>query len=324
MEASVQVETRPPAASPAGGVITWNITVLSGGPSDEREVSLASGQAVSEALRARGHRVTLRDIGPEDLSALDIPADMVFIALHGAFGEDGTIQRILEERGIVFCGSGATASALAMNKVAAKLRLLEHDLPTPTFDVATAARIHHVVSRWRTPAVVKPVSSGSSVDTHIVRHAGGLRQAVEQVVGRHGEALVEEYIEGPELTVGILGRTALPVCQICTKREFYDYQAKYIDDDTKYLFDVDLPARLLESVQAMSVEAVAALGCRDLARVDWMVDQVTHQPTILEINTIPGFTNHSLVPKAAARIGLSFEDLCQQIVDLTMQRAHTG
>jgi D-alanine-D-alanine ligase len=301
-----------------------DILVLSGGPSDEREVSLASGRAVHDALARKRHRVRRCDITPDDLSALDAPVDFVFIALHGTFGEDGAVQAILEKRGIPYCGSDSVASALAMNKVASKNRFVERGLPTPPFDVATEERVGPVIARWRTPAVVKPIASGSSVDTYIVRDAGQLRQAVERVVSRNREALIEEYIEGPELTVGILGERALPVCQIRTQREFYNYEAKYIDDETEYLFDIALPEPLLSRVQDLSIKAAQALGCRDFCRVDWMVDHLTHEPLILEINTIPGFTSHSLLPKAAARLGLSFDDLCQRIVALGMKRGQNG
>jgi D-alanine-D-alanine ligase len=310
-------------ASAAAPTTYLDITVLSGGPSGEREVSLASGQAVCRALAGRKHRVSLRDISPADTSALDRPADFVFIALHGEFGEDGTVQRMLDQRGIRYCGSDAEASALAMNKVAAKRRFLEAEINTPAFDVADESRIQRVASRWRTPVVVKPVGAGSSLDTFIAQGAGELREALERVVRKHGQALVEEYVKGPELTVGILGDQALPVCQIRTTREFYNYEAKYIDDDTEYLFEVDLPDALLARVQGLSVQAMRVLGCRDFGRADWMVDELTHEPFLLEINTIPGFTSHSLLPKAAARVGISFDELCQRIVDLGMERPGT-
>ena len=142
--------------------------------------------------------------------------------------------------------------------------------------------------------------------------------AASDVVDRYGEALVEQYIDGNELTVGILGERALPVCEIRTKREFYDYDAKYIDDDTQYLFDLDLPTALLERVQALSIDAHRALGCCVFSRVDWMVDAATLEPFVLEVNTIPGFTSHSLLPKAAARVGMSFEQLCGRIVELSL------
>jgi D-alanine-D-alanine ligase len=140
------------------------------------------------------------------------------------------------------------------------------------------------------------------------------------MVKRHETALVEELIEGPELTVGVIGQRALPVIEIRTKRAFYDYQAKYIDEDTQYVFDIDLPERLLVRMQELSLQATEALGCRDFCRVDWMVDRVTHEPYLLEINTIPGFTSHSLLPKAAAAAGIPFDELCQRIVESALTR----
>ena len=297
-----------------------DITVLSGGPSDERQVSLASGSAIAAALARLGHRVTVCDISPDDLSALDRPADLVFVALHGEFGEDGQLQLELEKRGIPFTGTGSVASALTMDKVKTKTKLVGVGLPTPRFDVARVARIAQVAARWRLPVVVKPVDSGSSVDTHMVHDRNRFLDALNDVVQKHERALIEELIEGPELTVGIIGERALPVIEIRTTREFYDYQAKYIDDQTQYLFDISLPEAVLERIQQMSLRAANVLGCRDFCRVDWMVDAVTHEPYILEINTIPGFTSHSLLPKAAARVGISFDELCQQIVTMAMRR----
>ncbi len=299
---------------------THDITVLLGGPSEEREVSLNSGRAVASALRNCGHRVTTSDISPDDLSALDRSADLVFIALHGAFGEDGQLQAILEERRIPYVGSNAVASQLAMDKAASKNRFEECGIPTPAYKVIHAAQINQAVSCWKLPTVIKPVDQGSSVDTMIVRDAFGFQSAVERVVGKYGSCLIEEYIKGPELTVGILGNDALPVCEIRTPREFYDYKAKYIEDTTEYLFDLDLPEALLSEVQTFSLEAHRALGCTDFSRVDWMVDEASGRPYILEINTIPGFTDHSLLPKAAQRVGISFDQLCQRIIEMAMAR----
>ncbi|MFH0982976.1 MAG: D-alanine--D-alanine ligase [Planctomycetota bacterium] len=299
---------------------TLNITVLAGGPSDEREVSLNSGKAVYGALARLGHRVVMRDISPDDLSALHEPADCIFIALHGAFGEDGQLQRILERGGKRYCGCDSASSALAMDKVEAKKRFVTGGIPTPRFDVVKKPRIAAVVAAWPLPAVVKPVRSGSSVDTSIVRERSGLADTLNAVVSKHGDALIEQYIDGPELTVGLLDGRPLPPLQIRPKRAFYDYRAKYLDDDTEYLFDIDLPVEVLEHVQELSVRAHDALGCRDFCRVDWMVDHRTHEPFVLEINTIPGFTGHSLLPKAAARVGISFDELCQRIVMMAMRR----
>jgi D-alanine-D-alanine ligase len=311
------------AADTHDQVTALDITVLHGGVGGEREVSLISGRAVADALRRRGHHVSLRDVTPGNLAALAIPADCVFIALHGTFGEDGTVQRLLEERGIPYCGSGPLASEIAMNKVAAKQRFVEEGVPTPRFALvrpSTATDIEQVLATWPLPAVVKPVASGSSVDTFIVRERAAFERALQHVVGDYGEALVEAYIQGPELTVGVVGRRALPACQIRTKREFYNYQAKYVDDDTEYLFDIDLPGDLLARVGELSLRAFEALGCRDFGRIDWMIDAATLEPYVLEINTIPGFTGHSLLPKAAGRIGISFDELCERIVALALRR----
>ena len=304
----------------ANRIATLDITVLAGGPSLEREVSLDSGRMINAALARLGHNVTMRDIGPEDLSALEVPADVVFIALHGTFGEDGTLQGILDKRGIVYTGSGAEVSALAMDKVHTKARFIENDIPTPRFDVAKPARIGEAVKTFMPPVVVKPRDSGSSVDTHIARDRAAFRSALDAVLSRYGVALVEEYVNGPELTVSILAGRALPVCQIRTRRGFYDYQAKYVDDDTEYLFDIDLPAEVLVRVQRESERAHAALGCRDFSRVDWMVDTATLDPYAIEVNTIPGFTGHSLLPKAAARAGTPYDALCQEIVEMALSR----
>lgn len=299
---------------------TLDITLLMGGPGAEREVSLHSGQAISSALRRLGHHVTEADISPTDLSALERPADIVFIALHGTFGEDGQLQRVLEGRGIPFVGSGSVASELSMNKARAKNCFCEHGVPTPRYQVVNSANINEVLNCWRLPVVIKPIDQGSSVDTYIEKDAFGFQSALARVLARYGRCLIEEYIRGPELTVGILGNCALPVCEIRTNRAFYDYHAKYLDDDTQYLFELNLDPRLLQQVQLDSVRAHQALGCADFSRVDWMVDAVSGKPYALEVNTIPGFTDHSLLPKAAHRAGIDFDALCQRIIELALDR----
>ena len=299
---------------------TLDITVLAGGPGAEREVSLNSGRAVYEALIRLGHHVALCDINPDDLSALDRPVDIFFIALHGEFGEDGELQAELDARGLPYCGSGAAASRMAMDKATAKRRFQRHGIPTPAYEIVDRRNLAGMSSRFATPAVLKPVAAGSSVDTRIIRSPDDLQANAAELVERYGQALVERYIAGPELTVGILGEEALPVCEIRTDREFYDYEAKYLDDDTRYLFDLDLPPALLKRVQVLSLGAHDALGCSVFSRVDWMVDSETLDPFVLEINTIPGFTSHSLLPKAAARIGISFDHLCQRIVELSLAK----
>ena len=317
-DTAVAPATPPQKHTTAPRTTTLDITVLAGGPGVEREVSLLSGRAVCEALSRCGHRVARRDIDPDDLSALDHPADIVFVALHGEFGEDGTVQAELDARGLRYTGSGASASRLAMDKVEAKRCFKRAQIPTPPYELVDRNRLAGLSTRFKAPAVIKPVASGSSVDTTIAHTPDELEAAAAGVVAGHGDALIERCIVGPELTVGILGELALPVCEIRTKREFYDYQAKYIDEDTQYLFDLDLPAALLERVQKLSVAAHKALGCRVFSRVDWMVDAETLEPFVLEVNTIPGFTSHSLLPKSAARIGMSFDELCQRIVESSL------
>lgn len=294
-----------------------DITVLAGGPGAEREVSLESGRAVHEALSRIGHNAALCDIGPDDLGALARHADFVFIAMHGEFGEDGTIQGLLDQRRVAYAGSGTAASRMAFDKVESKRRFQALNINTPPFELLDAQDCERITRRFELPAVVKPVASGSSVDTIIARDRDQLINAAMTVTEKYGHALLERYIAGPELTVGILGDTALPVCQIKTKREFYNYQAKYLDDDTQYLFDLDLPAELIRQVELLGLAAHRALGCRVFSRVDIMVDETTSEPFVLEVNTIPGFTSHSLLPKSAARVGIGFDELCQRIVELS-------
>jgi D-alanine-D-alanine ligase len=293
-----------------------NIAVLAGGPGAERDVSLQSGRAVADALTRRGHSVQLLDICPENLSALDAGADVFFVALHGDFGEDGKVQLELDARNLVYCGSAEIASRLAMDKVATKQLAERHGILTPAYEVATGK----TGFTMKPPCVVKPINSGSSVDVCIAGDDAQLTAAVEELGRKYDRLLIESYIKGPELTVGVLDGVALPVCEIRTKREFYDYLAKYVDYDTEYRFDIDLPANTLKMVQDLSVKTANVVGCRDFCRVDWMVDAADNQPFMIEVNTIPGFTSHSLLPKAAARAGMEFDELCERIVRLALDR----
>ena len=299
------------------------ITVLSGGPSNERAISLASGAAVADALKSLGHDVFLEDVAPDNLGALARAVDCVFIALHGTFGEDGEVQSILEQRGLLYCGSGPESCAVAMDKAAAKTRFIESNLPTPRFTIATPVTLETAIADWRSPVVVKPVKEGSSLSCTIVRDDARIRPAVEHLLERYPSCLIEEFIPGREITVGILGDTGLPPIEIRTPREFYDYAAKYEDNQTEYRLDIDLPPAFLEDLVAMSVRAHQALGCRDFSRVDWRVNDETLEPYLLEVNVIPGLTSHSLLPKAAAKAGLSMPMLGQRIVDLALGRARS-
>lgn len=296
------------------------ITVLAGGPSAEREVSLQSGRAVAEALESLGHSVWIEDVGPHNLSALDRAVDCVFIALHGRFGEDGQIQEILEKRGVRYCGSGPDSCALAMHKALAKQKFEFLGLPTPRWDTATPDTIAEAMATWTLPVVVKPVKEGSSLACHIVREFAQFRPAMEDVVERYGECLVEEFVPGREITVGIVGDRALPPIEIRTRRDFYDYEAKYVDEGTEFVFDIDLPGDLLDRVVEMSLRAHEGLGARDFSRVDWRIDTDRMTPSLLEVNVIPGFTTHSLLPKAAAQAGLPMPMLCQFAVESALKR----
>ncbi len=302
-----------------------DVTVLMGGPSSEREVSLLSGRAVADALARCGHRVTAADISPEDLSALDRRgAEVVFVALHGAFGEDGAVQRLCEGRGLPYVGSGPDASRLAMDKHASKDVFRRAGLATPDWVVVEArqppARRASLLARVPPPCVVKPVDSGSSVDVYVARDAAARDAALGGLLAGYGRALVEAFVAGREMTVGILGDRPLPVVEVRPHREFYDYVAKYEDDATEYLTDPELPPGAARRLQQDALAAHRALGCRDLSRVDFILDE-SGRPWVLEVNTIPGFTSHSLVPKAAAAAGIGFEQLCDRLVRMALDRA---
>jgi len=298
------------------------ITVLCGGPSQEHQVSLQSGHAVAEALRTAGYDPVVADISGTDLSALDRPGlDVVFIALHGEFGEDGQLQKILEQRSIPFCGSGSAASKLAFNKFNTKQTFTEHAIPTPEFDILDNIRnLPQILQRWSTPLVAKPVSQGSSIGVRIIRNRQELEPTAKELLTDFGEVLIEQYIDGAELTVGIVDQTPLPILEIRTCREFYDYQAKYQDDSTEFLFEIDIDKQTYETIQQLALSAAHCLSMRDFCRVDFCLDQ-DKRPFVLEVNTIPGFTNHSLLPKAAAKAGMDMPRLCDRIVWLTLTRA---
>ena len=294
------------------------VTVLAGGPSAERAISLNSGAAIAEALRRCGHHVHVADINPEDVSALSAENDVIFPALHGTFGEDGQVQRLMEERGLQFVGSRSRASAIAMDKIAAKRIVQGLGLATPEFEEISASDFNRGQWRLSAPVVAKPVDQGSSVDTAVCRSNTEIAPALERVITGHGRALLERFISGRELTVGIVAGEALPPICIRPRQGFYDYHAKYQAEDTEYLFDAGFLPEWLERLQVMSRKVFEAVGCRHLARVDWMVDD-EQRPWFLEVNTLPGFTSHSLLPKAAARVGISFDELCDRLVRMAYE-----
>jgi len=294
---------------------TKQIAVLMGGLSAEREVSLRTGGAIAAALRQAGFRITEIDAGndlPERLR--EAGAEVAFIALHGRFGEDGTVQGMLEVMGIPYTGSGVLASSLAMDKVASKRILLQHELPTPAF--ATLRRGEDpgdLIARCRHfPLVVKPSREGSTIGISIVREPAGLPAALDEAFRYDREVLVEDYIPGKELTVGVLDGEPLPIIEIVPQGGFYDYQAKYTVGKTEYLLPAALDGAVYERLQQAAVAAFRALNCSGAARVDFRLKD--KEFFCLEVNTIPGMTETSLLPKAAARAGIDFGTLVQRIL----------
>jgi D-alanine-D-alanine ligase len=294
------------------------VAVLRGGVGSERQVSLESGRCIVEALQAAGLNVVASDIRPDEMRVLDRrDIDVFFLALHGEFGEDGRLQQILDDRGLVYTGSGPEASRLAFDKVAAKQQIARAGVAIPagvefSRDMEPAEleqQLHGLGERL----VVKPIREGSSVGVHIVDSRPAAVAAARQVLAQFGDCMVESFIAGREITVGILERQALPIIEIRSRTGFYDYEAKYVDERTEYLFDTIADPDLRARVQQAALTCFDALDCRDFARVDFILG-TDGTPYALELNTIPGFTTHSLLPKAAARVGLSMSELCTQIV----------
>src|SRR5437773_1903541 len=296
------------------------VTVLYGGPSAEREISLVSGKAVIEGLRAAGHDVFASDISPSDLSGLDHPCDVIFPVLHGQFGESGELQEILEQRKLKFVGSGSKASRLGMDEVATKEAWQRAGLPTPAWRVVSSVNGTPPIPG---SCVVKAIASGSSIDVYVCKAPAECdaqaTAAIKTIVAKHGRALVEQYIAGPELTVGLLEEAPLAPIRIVPKSEFFDYEAKYKSNATEHRFETGLSPQLVAECRELAKRANQIVGARDLARIDIMIDQHTQKPYLLEINTLPGFTAKSLLPEAAAHSGVSFV----QLVDRLVKRAHS-
>jgi len=306
---------------------TLAIGVLMGGCSREREVSLQSGCAVADALRGLGHDARPCDVRPDDLAPEFFRGmDVAFLALHGTWGEDGQVQALLDEFGVCYTGSGPEASRLAMDKSAAKRRFAEAGVPTPAFRVAAPgdeALLDVALGALGSDLVVKPVADGSSIDVAMCDSREALRAAAEVVWGRGEPALVERRVAGRELTVGIVGREALPIIEIRVPCGWYNFHAKYESERTEFLFEHGLAPDAEARILGVALAAHDALGCRDLSRVDLILPP-DGEPQVLEVNTIPGFTSHSLVPKAAAKAGISFGRLCERIVALALGRRRTA
>ena len=294
-----------------------HITVLLGGPSAEREVSLRSGAAVAAALRSLGHRVTELDPCTADWQ-LPAGTEVVFLALHGTYGEDGTVQQQLEKLRVPYTGCGPAASRLAFDKVLTKQRCVTAGVPTARFAVFAAPDAPWPAG-WQPPVVLKPVRQGSSVGLQFVDRIADWPAALRESLKFDTEVLLEERIVGCETTVGILDGVALPVVEVRPHNGVYDFHSKYTKGATEYFCPAELPPGVTERVQAAALGAFAAIGGGDYARVDVMV-RASGEPVVLEINTLPGMTETSLLPKAAAAMGLSYPALCERMVDLALRR----
>jgi len=291
------------------------VAVLLGGKSAERAVSLKSGAMVLNALRSSGVDAHPFDPAERGLELLIRERfEHVFIALHGRFGEDGTVQGALEFLELPYTGSGVLASALAMDKVRTKLLWQASGLPTPAWEMLQAdSDFGALAARLGMPLMVKPVNEGSSIGMSKVCAAAQLEEAFTLAVNYDRAVIAERFIDGSELTCAILDSEALPLIRLETPREFYDYAAKYVAEDTRYILPCGLPEARERELQRLCLDAFHALGCRGWGRVDLMLDG-DGAPYLLEANTTPGMTDHSLVPMAARAVGLSYEDLCLRIL----------
>ena len=335
------------------------ITVLMGGTSAERDVSLASGLRICDALRSRGHEVIALDpargiiseqeeramraggavgTAPPSLEALQglseslspafvqtpevLDADVVFLALHGGEGEDGTIQALLEMVRVPYTGSGPLASALAMDKDLSKVLFRAAGVPTADWIMAPATTAQ-VAATLGFPVVVKPSKQGSTVGLSVVKEPGALADAVEEAFRYDDEVMIERFVPGRELTVAVLGDVALPVGEIIPKHEIYDYECKYTKGMATEVFPADLTAEQTLELQAHALAAFRALKLRGCARIDFRMTE-DGQYSCLEANTLPGMTELSLVPQAAAAHGLSFAELCERIAELALERQGMG
>ena len=295
-----------------------NLVVMLGGPSAEREVSLRSGAGVAKALRSLGH--TVFELDPKTPDWILPPnSDVVCLApLHGTYGEDGTVQGQLEILGVPYTGCDVEASRIAFDKVLTKQRCVEAGVPTARFLVVDSEKTAWPM-RWKPPLVVKPVRQGSSVGLQFVERVSEWSNALREALRYDSQLLVEEKIVGRECTVGILGTAALPVVEVLPKVGVYDYRNKYTPGSTEYFCPAEFDAATTQRIQEAARGAFRAIGGRDYARVDVMV-RPTGEALVLEVNSQPGMTETSLLPKAAAAAGITYEALCQRMVDMALER----
>jgi D-alanine-D-alanine ligase len=293
------------------------VGVLMGGLSQEREISLKTGKAILKALCDKGYNAHPIDVS-HDLAEVLVREriECAFVALHGRFGEDGTVQGMLEMMKIPYTGSGVLGSALAMHKIMAKRIFISENIPTPTFAVLSREVIEKNNMKdfpFPIPLVVKPAREGSTIGISIVQSGEELTPALKKAGKYDEEILIETFLKGKEITVGILGDLPLPVIEIVPKGGFYDYHSKYTKGETQYIIPARMPREKYLRAQEISLKVFRALGCSGFARVDLMTDE-SDDPFVIDVNTVPGMTETSLFPKAAAYAGIPFEDLAERIL----------
>lgn len=294
------------------------IGVLMGGPSNERKISLKSGKAVCQALKSQGLDVVALDI--KNTNCLPqikrTKIKVAFIALHGAFGEDGTIQGVLETLHIPYTGSGVMASYLCLDKIASRRILKQCEIPVPEYDILhrESQKISFDRSRFRSPVVVKPSTEGSSIGVSFVNKESQFKPAISLAFRYDDAIIIEQYLEGREITVAILNERPLPIVEIVPQEKFFDFQAKYTKGKSNYLVPAKMSRKHYQRSQAVGLLAHQVLGCRGFSRVDMILTK--DGPVVLEVNSIPGLTTTSLMPLAASSVGLDFAQLCVEIVKL--------
>lgn len=305
------------------------VGILYGGVSSEREVSLKSGQAVFEALRDAGVDAHLFDTGRSSMAELiDQNFDCVINVLHGAYGEDGCIQGMLELLGLPYACSGVTASAVALDKILTKRIMVEEGIPTPRYRIVrNIDDLKEALDVLGYPLILKPPHEGSTLGLQIIENDKTLQEQLNTVQQYESTLLAEEFIKGRELTVSVLGSPeqpqALPVIEIIAPNGKYDYENKYHSNETRYVCPAELPQDVADELSRLSVQLYQVLGCEGWARVDILLD-AANKPYVLEINTNPGMTDHSLVPKAAAAAGISFSDLCLRVLSEARCKIHSS
>ena len=303
------------------------IGIFMGGTSEEKEISLLSGKAVTAALKELGYDTIPVVLNDDSLAALDgTHIDVAFIAMHGKFGEDGGLASLLEKKGIPYTGSNPQSSKMALNKGMAKQWFEERGILTPAYLILqgnfTPAEADWLIRQeFGYPCIVKPVASGSSIGVTVVENSSQLEDALKSAMRPEFEVLVERYIPGREITCGILADRPLPLIELKPKSKFFDFHAKYEDAGTEHIVNPDLPEAKKIELQLLALAAHRAVGAKDFSRVDMILDNLG-QVWVLEVNTIPGLTNKSLFPKAAKALGIDFPHLCEMLTDMAFRNGH--